>query len=122
MAERYRHPRDNRIVRFTAIGRIDASGVYDSSAVSPEIMRSGDIDTIKNRDLRLALQLADIVQALDLMERSPSEYYGGVRADIAPPRLCERFAKGNQQFDQVESHFPDDLFDQFEQFHENEQR
>ncbi len=71
---------------------------------------SSEINEIKQRDLRLALELADIAQALDFMYPS----YGGFPGKV-------RTVKSSRQSDPaVYTSFPADTMERLKQFlHEN---
>lgn len=76
---------------------------------------SSEINRIQNADLRLALQLADIVQALGVLEPPlHGGYPGNVRA-ISSPRVG-----GRQPSAAVYTSFPDDIFERLQQYHEQE--
>jgi|GEM_PF-2490316 len=75
---------------------------------------SDDICHVPDRHLRLALELADIAQALGFPEPETGGYPGGVIATIRTPGV---YIGRPEQVAHVSTDFPDDLHDRFNRWH-----
>lgn len=118
-AETFR-ARDNRAVWFLTEGRVESDGKkYDESARGISARHSGNLERVPNRDLRLALELADAAQAANILD-TDGKYKGRVTAVVERPNLCLMEAHPNEGYSEVYEVFPDDLYDQLKAaLHEN---
>lgn len=80
---------------------------------NPEAILSDEIPQVSDRRLRLALELADIIQVLSFPNPERGGFPGGVRA-IPVSRGCVTRRPG--QYSEVISEFPDDTIYRMKQW------
>jgi hypothetical protein len=111
--------RDRRFVEFVKHGRTAMSGEYDDSAVTIAYISAGKIDRIQNTDLRLALQLADVVQATGILPKpSRGGFDVAVHAVVGPKHTC--LGEADENIGDVYDGMPDNLFELLERWHEEQ--
>ncbi len=112
-------PRIKRYTKWVERGRMGPSGMYDDSFSAPGIIMSEQIGNVVDHDLRCALRLADVVQALGLLERPRwGGYPGGVEVIRGEPHRC--ISARDLPIQAVYDEFPDDIHEMLKQWLINE--
>lgn len=112
-----------RSLNWVERGSIGPSGKYDDTFYTPKTITSENIRNVKDDYLRCALRLADVVQALGLLERpSWGGYPGGVEVIRGEPHRC--LSARDLPIEAVYDEFPDDIHEILKQqlINENHKR